>query len=80
MWRACSRSLSLYAVRLRLLPHNVAANAHLLGRKKGGRRGARRRLAMFLESVSGERLFPQWRLALATSFAGRPRLQRHSRA
>ena len=55
------------AVRLRLLPHNVATDARLPRRQRPEMTAwSEEQAAAFLDSVSGERLFPLWRLALAT--------------
>ena len=55
------------AVALRLLPHNVATDARLPRRQRPEMTAwSEHEAARFLESVNGERLFPLWRLALAT--------------
>ena len=55
------------AVRLRLLPHNVTADARLPRRPRREMAAWSEADAIrFLESVDGDRLAPVWRLALAT--------------
>jgi len=55
------------AVRLRLLPHNVASDARLPSRRRQEMHAwTEQEAGRFLASVAADRLFPLWRLALAT--------------
>lgn len=55
------------AVRLRLLPHNVANDARLPSRAHQEMTAwTEAEASAFLDAVAGERLFPIWRLMLAT--------------
>jgi integrase len=55
------------AVRLKLLPHSVANDARLPGRQRPEMRAwTEAEASKFLASVADDRLFPLWRLALAT--------------
>jgi integrase len=55
------------AVRLKLLPYNVASDAKLPRRKRREMTAwTESEASVFLVSVSDDRLFPLWRLALAT--------------
>ncbi len=55
------------AVRLKLVPHNVATDAKLPRRAQREMNAwSEEEASAFLESVAADRLFPLWRLALAT--------------